>query len=201
MEDLTERIAAALRESAAVKEEMARDRELLAAVARAGEMVVESLRSGGKLVLFGNGGSAADAQHIACELVGRYMMERGALPAIALTTNTSCLTAIGNDYSFDEVFARQVRALVRPGDVAVGISTSGRSRNVILGMRAAREMGARTIGLTGAGGDELCSISDVCVRVPSRLTPRIQEAHIAIGHIISEIVEVELFGGKAGGFP
>lgn len=201
MEDLIGRIAAALRESAAVKEEMAKDEELLAAVARAGEMVVESLRSGGKLVLFGNGGSAADAQHIACELVGRYMMERGALPAIALTTNTSCLTAIGNDYSFDEVFARQVRALVRPGDVAVGISTSGRSRNVILGMRAAREMGAGTIGLTGAGGDELCSASDVCIRVPSRLTPRIQEAHIAIGHIISEMVEVELFGGKAGGVP
>ncbi|WP_174449324.1 D-sedoheptulose 7-phosphate isomerase [Conexivisphaera calida] len=180
---------------------MARDPELLAAVARAGEMVVRSLRSGGKLVLFGNGGSAADAQHIACELVGRYMIEREALPAIALTTNTSCLTAIGNDYSFDEVFARQVRALVRPGDVAVGISTSGRSRNVILGMRAARELGAGTIGLTGAGGGELCSVSDVCIRVPSKLTPRIQEAHIAIGHIISEIVEVELFGGEAGGVP
>ncbi|MGC8773493.1 MAG: D-sedoheptulose-7-phosphate isomerase, partial [Conexivisphaera sp.] len=149
----------------------------------------------------GNGGSAADAQHIACELVGRYMMERRALPAIALTTNTSCLTAIGNDYSFDEVFARQVRALVRAGDVAMGISTSGRSRNVILGMRAARELGAGTVGLTGADGGELCSVSDVCVRVPSRLTPRIQEAHIAIGHIISEIVEVELFGGEAGGLP
>ncbi|MDP7982407.1 MAG: D-sedoheptulose 7-phosphate isomerase [Conexivisphaerales archaeon] len=201
MEDLTDRIAAALRESASVKEEMAGDQELLAAVARAAGMIVGALRSGGKLVIFGNGGSAADAQHIACELVGRYMMERRALPAIALTTNTSCLTAIGNDYSFDEVFARQVRALVRAGDVAMGISTSGRSRNVILGMRAARELGAGTVGLTGADGGELCSVSDVCVRVPSRLTPRIQEAHIAIGHIISEIVEVELFGGEAGGLP
>jgi D-sedoheptulose 7-phosphate isomerase len=201
VEDLTNRIAAALRESASVKEEMAGDQELLAAVARAAGMIVGALRSGGKLVIFGNGGSAADAQHIACELVGRYMMERRALPAIALTTNTSCLTAIGNDYSFDEVFARQVRALVRAGDVAMGISTSGRSRNVILGMRAARELGAGTVGLTGADGGELCSVSDVCVRVPSRLTPRIQEAHIAIGHIISEIVEVELFGGEAGGLP
>ncbi|MGC8696341.1 MAG: D-sedoheptulose-7-phosphate isomerase [Conexivisphaera sp.] len=198
---MTDRIAAALRESASVKEEMAGDQELLAAVARAAGMIVGALRSGGKLVIFGNGGSAADAQHIACELVGRYMRERRALPAIALTTNTSCLTAIGNDYSFDEVFARQVRALVRAGDVAMGISTSGRSRNVILGMRAARELGAGTVGLTGADGGELCSVSDVCVRVPSRLTPRIQEAHIAIGHIISEIVEVELFGGEAGGLP
>ncbi|MGC8969969.1 MAG: D-sedoheptulose-7-phosphate isomerase [Conexivisphaera sp.] len=198
---MTDRIAAALRESASVKEEMAGDQELLAAVARAAGMIVGALRSGGKLVIFGNGGSAADAQHIACELVGRYMRERRALPAIALTTNTSCLTAIGNDYSFDEVFARQVGALVRAGDVAMGISTSGRSRNVILGMRAARELGAGTVGLTGADGGELCSVSDVCVRVPSRLTPRIQEAHIAIGHIISEIVEVELFGGEAGGLP
>jgi len=194
-EDLMGRVSAALREGASVKLAMASDAALASAVVEAALMIAGSLRSGGKLVAFGNGGSAADAQHIACELVGRYMRERGPLPAIALTTNTSCLTAIGNDYSFDEVFSRQVRALARPGDVAMGISTSGRSRNVILGLRAAREVGARTVGLTGGGegASELCSESDVCIRVPSTLTPRIQEAHIAVGHIIAEIVEGELF--------
>lgn len=182
-----------LEESSRVKQEMLSSPELLDAVERAAEAIYSSLRLGGKLVLFGNGGSAADAQHIACEFVGRFGKERGALPAIALTTNTSCLTAIANDYSFDVVFERQVRALVRRGDVVIGISTSGRSRNVILGLRAARELGAFTVGLTGATGDEMCRECDVCIKVPSTSTPRIQEAHITIGHIISELVESWLF--------
>lgn len=159
---------------------------VLAAIAR---LWADALARGGKILLFGNGGSAADAQHLAGELVSRFLVERRALAGIALTTDTSILTAIGNDYGFDRVFARQVEALGRPGDVAVGISTSGRSPNVLAGIDAARALGLTTVGFTGAGREGLAERVDVCFHVPSRHTPRIQECHLAAGHAICEIVE------------
>ena len=155
-------------------------------------VIAKAIRAGGKVLTFGNGGSAADAQHFAGELVGRYYFHRAALPAISLTVNTSNLTAIANDYSFDRVFARQVEALGSPGDVAVGISTSGRSPNVIAALREARGMGLATVGLTGERGGSMKADVDVCLAVPSSDTPRIQEAHIAAIHIICELVERDL---------
>ena len=155
---------------------------------------IAALRGGHRLFLFGNGGSAADAQHIASELVGRYKLERGGLPAYALTANTSSLTAIGNDYSFDVVFARQLEALGSSGDVAVGISTSGNSRNVLLAIEAAKNKGLVSVGLTGRGGGQLKGLVDRCICVPSEETPRVQEAHILIGHLLCEMIETELFG-------
>lgn len=154
--------------------------------------LVRSYRSGGKLVIFGNGGSAADAQHIAAEMLGHFRLERKSWPAIALTTNTSALTAIGNDYSFDEVFSRQVQAWAQKGDVVVGITTSGRSKNVIRGLHQAKAQGVVTVGLCGAYTDTLKPECDVVINVPSADTPRIQEAHILIGHIICEEVERQL---------
>ena len=159
----------------------------------AATMVAESYCAGKKIVLFGNGGSAADAQHLAAEFVNRFRLERRALPAIALTTDTSIITAIGNDYSFEDVFARQVQAIGRTGDIAWGISTSGRSKNVILAMEAARSLGMRTIGFAGNGGGELAELSEFAFVVQSRKTPRIQEAHIAMGHILCDLVERILF--------
>jgi D-sedoheptulose 7-phosphate isomerase len=161
-------------------------------IARMSELITRCLRSGGKLILFGNGGSAADAQHIASEFVGRYFLERKALPAIALTTNTSSLTAIGNDYGFDHVFERQVQAFCTDKDVVVGISTSGNSTSVLLGIEAAKERKAITIGMTGKGGGKLSPIVDLAIRVPSDSTPRIQESHVLIGHIVSGLVEAAL---------
>lgn len=157
-------------------------------------VLVRAFRSNRKIVLFGNGGSAADAQHVAAELVNRFQMDRDALPAIALTTDTSILTAIGNDAGYEQVFARQVRALVQPGDVAVGFSTSGNSSNVLNGVLAAREKGGVTIGFTGRSGGQLKNLVDHCLCAPSDSTPRIQEAHIAIWHAICAAVEQELFG-------
>ncbi len=185
-------IKSRLLESAEVKRLLAESEEVekIKAVA---EAIAEALRRGNKVVLFGNGGSAADAQHIACEFVGKFMKERKGLPAISLTTNTSCLTAIANDYSYDIVFERQVEAFVQKGDVVIGISTSGKSKSVIRGIIKAKELGALTVGLTGKSGGDLAKVADICIKVPSELTPRIQEAHITIGHIISELVENELF--------
>ncbi len=154
--------------------------------------LIHAYRSGGKLVIFGNGGSAADAQHIAAEMLGHFRLERKSWPAIALTTNTSALTAIGNDYSFEEVFSRQVQAWARQGDVVIGITTSGKSKNVIRGLRQAKTQGAVTVGLCGAFTDTLKPECDVVVSVPSTDTPRIQEAHILIGHIVCEEVERQL---------
>jgi len=182
-------------ESVAVKRAMFEDVTLISQITEAGEILSKALGSGGRAYLMGNGGSAADAQHIAAELVGRYKMERRGLPVIALTANTSCLTAIGNDYSYDAVFSRQVEALAEEADVAIGISTSGNSRNVLLALEAARSNGARTIALTGRSGGQVRAAAELCLCVPSDDTPRIQEAHILIGHILSEIVERELFGG------
>jgi D-sedoheptulose 7-phosphate isomerase len=167
----------------------ARLKEQAADIIKVAEVVTSALQAGKKVILFGNGGSAADAQHIAAELVGRFRVERAALPAIALTTNTSLLTAIANDYDFERVFARQVEATVHEGDVVVGISTSGNSPNVIAGMAAARRRGAVTVALVGSGG-RLREVADYVLAVPSRDTARIQEAHIAIGHILCHLVEV-----------
>jgi D-sedoheptulose 7-phosphate isomerase len=156
------------------------------------ETISGALQSQHKLLLFGNGGSAADAQHIAAELVGRYRTERRALPALALTVNTSSLTAIGNDYAFDVVFSRQLEAFGVSGDIALGISTSGNSENVVRALNTAKEMGMKTVALTGATGGRLSSV-DFCLAVPSSDTPRVQECHILLGHIICEIVERQLY--------
>ncbi len=181
-------IEARIRESAELQLKLI-EPETTRVIADAAALMTRSLRNGGKVLFFGNGGSAADAQHLAAELVGRYMKERGALPAIALTANSSNITAIGNDYSYDWVFKRQIEALCRPEDVAFGISTSGNSRNVIAGLDAARAVGAVTIGLTGEGGGAVAGAAEVCIRFPSPDTPRIQEGHTLIGHILCEIVE------------
>ena len=163
---------------------------------RVARVLIDAYRRGNCMFLFGNGGSAADAQHIAAEFLGRFYVERPSLAAHALTVNTSAITAIANDYSFDEVFARQLRALGRSGDVAVGISTSGNAANVLAALRAAREMGITAVALTGSGGGRAREAADYWVPVPSEDTPRIQEAHIAIGHIWSELVEAALFTDK-----
>lgn len=163
------------------------------ALLRAARRLATCFASGHKLLIFGNGGSAADAQHIAAELVNRFLIERKPLPALALTTDTSVLTSISNDYSFSEVFSRQVRALGTKGDIAWGISTSGNSENVLVAIGTARDMGLFTIGLTGCGGGKLARCCDLALIVDSQATPRIQEAHIAAGHILCELVDRILF--------
>jgi D-sedoheptulose 7-phosphate isomerase len=162
-------------------------------IVEAATLIAECLRAGGKLLFFGNGGSAADAQHLAAEFVGRFMMERHALPAIALTTDSSILTAVGNDYGFDQIFARQIEALGRPNDVALGISTSGNSPNVIEAVKKAKKQNLKTIGLAGKEGGALARCVDLAITVPSANTARVQECHIAIGHILCELVENNLF--------
>ncbi|MFH1690082.1 MAG: SIS domain-containing protein [Candidatus Eisenbacteria bacterium] len=164
------------------------------AVAEAAAAVTEALRAGNKVLLCGNGGSAADAQHVAAELAGRLRLERGGLPAIALTVNTSVMTALANDYGYDMVFARQVEALGCRGDVLVGISTSGRSPNVVRALEAARAGGVVTVGLVGCDAGEMGGLCDYLIAVPTEDTQRIQEIHIAAGHAICEIVESALFG-------
>lgn len=163
-------------------------------VVHAAEAIAQSLAKGGKLLIFGNGGSAADAQHMAGEMVNRFLMERPALPAMALTTDTSVLTAIGNDYSFDEIFVKQVKALGREGDVALGISTSGRSPNVVKALAAARGKGMATLGLSGREGGDMGPLCDVLICAPSDETPRIQEVHALAIHILCELVDIKLFG-------
>ena len=188
--DATERVRQTLRESAAVKDRICRSPEVLAAVVAAAEAMTQALLNGHKLLFFGNGGSAADAQHLTAEFTGRFMAKgRKPLAAVCLTANTSSLTAIGNDFSFDEVFAREVQALGQPGDIAVGISTSGRSANVLKAFAAAKAARVMTIGLTGRDGGLMTSASDIAVIVPSDDTQRIQESHIAIGHAWCELVE------------
>ncbi len=171
-------------------------RELVPATAAAAAELVECYRRGGTLLTFGNGGSAADAQHFAAEMVGRFRRDRRALPAIALTVDTSALTSIANDYGYDEVFARQVRALAAPGDVVVGISTSGTSPNVLAGLVAAREAGARTVLFTGATPRP--GVADHCLAVPSTTTSRIQEMHLFLLHVLSEVVDAWADSAPAG---
>ena len=166
------------------------------AVAEAAELVIASLESGGTVYFCGNGGSAADAQHFAAELAGRYLMNRPALAATALTTNSSSLTAIGNDFGFDVAFSRQLEGLATPGDVLVAISTSGNSVNVLKAVATARERGMQVIGMTGAQGRKLIAVSDVALVTPSESTPRIQEGHLAMGHALCELVERGLFEAR-----
>lgn len=163
--------------------------EAIPQIQKTGEAILEALRKGNKILLCGNGGSAADAQHIAAELVGRYEKKRRAWPAIALTTDTSALTALSNDYGYNEVFARQVAGLASTGDVLIAISTSGKSPNVIRAAEQARAIGCKTIALTGAGAEPLASICDWAVIVSSDRTSRVQEAHIAIGHLWCEMID------------
>jgi len=179
--------------SIVVKQELLRSEDVLLAIAKTSEILIDALQKGNKALLFGNGGSAADAQHIAAELVGRFAFDRPALPALALSVNTSCVTAIGNDFGFEQVFSRQLEALARPGDVAIGISTSGNSANVIHALTTAKKIGLHTVCLTGRTGGRLRSEVDHCICAPSTEAPRIQECHILIGHIISEIVERQIF--------
>jgi D-sedoheptulose 7-phosphate isomerase len=187
-----ERVRQIAAESVALKQRFFDERAGL--VAECAAAVVERLRAGGKILIFGNGGSAADAQHFAAELLGRFARERRALPAIALTTDTSSLTAIANDYGYERVFARQVEALGRSGDVAIGISTSGQSENVVAALALARERGLLTIALTGRGGGRLVSVADILIDVAHADTARIQEVHGMVIHILCELVE-ESFAG------
>jgi D-sedoheptulose 7-phosphate isomerase len=190
-EQISQLAAERIRASLAAKEGLLAA-EPLAEITAAAGLVGGALRDGRKLLIFGNGGSAADAEHIAGEFVGRFVAERRALPAVALTVNTSVLTAIANDYSFEDVFARQVEALGQPGDVAFGLSTSGTSANVVAGLRAGRERGLRTLALTGRGGGTVRELADVCVRVPADDTARIQEGHLLVAHIVCEVAEREI---------
>ena len=166
-------------------------RDLEPIVAQVGQQWLKALNHGGKVLLMGNGGSAADSQHIAAELVGRYMTERKGLAAIALTTDTSILTAVGNDYGYDAVFARQIEALAKPQDVVLAYSTSGNSANVLAAMEAAKKIGCFTAALTGESGGKLKNSVDACICVPSHSTPRIQEAHAFIGHMLCAAVDAE----------
>ncbi len=165
-------------------------------VARVAGRMTECLRAGGKICFMGNGGSAADSQHLAAEFVGRFQLEREGLPSIAFTTDTSILTAVANDYGYDAVFERQAEALCRAGDVVVGLSTSGNSANVIRGLAKAASLGASTVGMTGAGGGKMPDHCEECIQVPSDLAARIQEGHILIGHALCELVEDAFCGGR-----
>jgi len=191
--DFEQRVSRSIQASIVVKERLLGSGEVISIVARVSEILIAALEKGNKALLFGNGGSAADAQHIAAEFVGRFAFDRPALSALALSVNTSCVTAVGNDYGFDLVFSRQLEALARQGDVAIGISTSGNSPNVLRAMAVARTMGLHTVALTGCTGGKVKDAVDHCICVPSDQTPRIQECHILIGHIISELVEQTIF--------
>src|SRR6266852_3680472 len=191
--DFEHRVSELIQASITAKQSMLSNPDVVSTVAKVSEILVTVLKQGNKALLFGNGGSAADAQHIAAELVGRFAFDRPALPALALSVNSSCVTAIGNDYGYDRVFSRQLEALARPGDVAFGISTSGNSPNVVVALSTAKSMGLHTVALTGRTGGNLFKIVDHCICIPSDRTPRIQECHILIGHIISELVEREIF--------
>ncbi len=187
---MRERIKDILLESIQVKEEILRSQ--IGSIVEIAELMIDCLKKDGKVIVFGNGGSASDSQHIAAELVGRFKKDRSALAGIALTTNTSVLTSLANDYGYDVVFSRQVEALGKKNDVVLGISTSGKARNVALGIKQAKKMGIKTVALTGGDGGEIVKLADVSLLVPSKVTARIQEAHITIAHIICEMIEQEL---------
>jgi D-sedoheptulose 7-phosphate isomerase len=192
-----ERVNCSIASSIRVKQRLLDEGLIAGQLSELSALLVEAVRAGNKPILFGNGGSAADAQHIAAEFIGRFGFDRPALPALALSVNTSCVTAIGNDYGYDRVFARQIEALARPGDVAIGISTSGNSRSVLLGLEAARRSHLLTVALTGETGGQLKDAADFCICVPSTETPRIQECHILIGHVLAQLVEEEIFGAES----
>lgn len=188
---MKDKIKAIIKENIGIKEKIINLR--LDDIEKAARAIITVLRAGGKVILFGNGGSAADSQHIAAELVGRFSKERRALPAIALSTNTSILTAVANDYSYAQTFQRQLDALADKKDIAIGISTSGKAANVIEAVKLANKKGITTIALTGGDGGELAKLAKISIIIPSKVTPRIQEAHITVGHIICELIEDALF--------
>ncbi|HTY12659.1 MAG TPA: D-sedoheptulose 7-phosphate isomerase [Candidatus Omnitrophota bacterium] len=188
---MQDKITAELQESIDTKKEVIRS--VLPKIEEATKAIILALKNGKKVMFCGNGGSAADAQHLAAELIGRFKKNRPALAAIALTTDTSILTCLGNDFGFDTIFARQLEGLGEKGDILVGLSTSGNSKNILEAAAKAKEMGVKTIGLLGCGGGQLQNAMDIAVTVPSNNTPRIQESHITIGHIICGLVETEMF--------
>lgn len=190
-DSMNENIKKALMESADLKRQIAE--KFIDLIEEAISLICGSLKKSGKILLMGNGGSAADAQHIAAEFIGRFKLERNSLPAIALTTDTSILTSVGNDYGFDQIFARQLESLGRKEDVVIAISTSGNSKNIIEALRLSQRNGLKSIGLLGCNGGEIKELVDLAIVAPSSNTPRIQESHITIGHIICEEVEKELF--------
>ncbi|ELT3838943.1 D-sedoheptulose 7-phosphate isomerase [Campylobacter jejuni] len=194
MENLNSYIKEHFQESILVKEQILKDENLITLIKNASLEVIKAYRNGNKTLLAGNGGSAADAQHIAGEFVSRFYFDRPGIASIALTTDTSILTAIGNDYGYENLFARQVQAQGVKGDVFIGILTSGNSKNILKALDLCRQKGITSIGLSGASGGAMNELCDYCIKVPSTCTPRIQEAHILIGHIICAIVEEELFG-------
>ena len=183
-----------IRDSIAVKNQLLNNEVLMNRIVEVVNLIVKAFRSGNKVYFCGNGGSAADAQHLAAELSGRFYINRDALPAEALHCNTSYLTAVANDYDFDVIYARLIKGFVNKGDVLIGLSTSGNSKNILKAFEAAREKDAITIGFTGSTGGQLKDLSDYLFNVPSKDTPRIQESHIMIGHIICQFVEAEYFG-------
>lgn len=186
-------ITSKIAESIAVKTSLLQNTDLISKIEKVAKQIVETFEADGKVLFCGNGGSAADAQHLAAEFSGRFYFDRQPLFAEALHVNTSYLTAVANDYSFDEVYARLVKAKARKGDVVIGLSTSGNSENIIRAFRKAKELGALTVALTGSTGGAMRDEADILINVPSKDTPRIQESHILVGHIICEIVEQELF--------
>ena len=190
MTQLHQNVSQQLTESATVKRDLA-ERDA-GQIVEFFQRVIGCLRQGGKILFCGNGGSAADAQHLAAELVGRFGKGKPPLAAIALTTDTSVLTCLSNDYSFDDIFAKQVQALGKKGDVLVSISTSGKSENIVRAARCARELGLFTVALTGSGGGVLAEVAELCLKVPSENSQRIQEAHITIGHIVLDLLEKKL---------
>jgi D-sedoheptulose 7-phosphate isomerase len=191
-----DRIRGSVEAAIATMELLRADATLLSTLCKVSHAVIQALRQGNKVILFGNGGSANDAQHIATEMVGRFAFDRPALPALSLAESLSSVTAISNDYGFEQVFSRQIEAFARPGDVAIAISTSGNSPNVLHGVATANKADLYTVGWTGRSGGKLRSVVKDCLCVPSDDTPRIQECHTLIGHILSQIVEQELFGQK-----
>jgi len=189
--DMTTIIKKQITESIEAKQKILAD---ISKIEKVAKVMINAYKNKKKVVWFGNGGSAADAQHLATELVSKFYKERAALPSMAFTTNTSTLTAISNDYDFDRVFERQVEAFVEKGDIVVGISTSGNSKNVIRALELAKKKGAVTVGMTGEGGGKMADLLDYLIAVPSKDTPRIQESHITIGHILCYLVEEAFFG-------
>jgi D-sedoheptulose 7-phosphate isomerase len=188
------RIKEAIQQSIDVKKQLLTDDQLLETIGKVVDICIASLKNGGKVLFCGNGGSAADAQHLAAELSGRFYFDRQPLDSEALHVNTSYLTAVANDYSFDEIFSRLVKAKGRKGDVLIGLSTSGNSPNVLKAFETANNLGMISIGLTGQTGGKMNEISSYIIKVPSKDTPRIQESHILIGHIICELIESRIFG-------
>lgn len=183
-------------ESSSIIDSMASNQSLICDLKLAAESCVNSLQSGGKILLAGNGGSAADSQHIAGELVSKFAFDRPGLPAIALTTDSSVLTAIGNDYGYDRLFSRQIQALGRPRDVFIAYSTSGESPNILLALAEARKIGILSIGFTGSREGSIVAECDICLKVPSIETPKIQEGHLVLGHLLCELIEASIFGYK-----